>query len=174
MLDDLDRAIGGDRGDQCTFDLSAGGVAPSVCDPVPLMAAFTGQFELAAKIAVKFSPSVDEFGNLVGAFGDQHAHRLFDAEASTGHQSVVDVLLDRVALGLHPCDPTLRPVGRAGRDLVLGDDHDRSQIPALQRSRQTRDARSDDDDVHLAYPSRRFRGEPVRQRWQWRECGEGG
>jgi hypothetical protein len=132
------------------------------------VATFTRQFQLAGEVAIKLSPSVDELGNLVRSLSHQHAHCLFDAEPSTGHQGVVDVLLDGVALGLHPGDPTLRPVGRAGCDLVFGDDHDRSQIPALQSSRQTCDTRSDYNDVHLAYPSRRFRGEPVRQCWQWR------
>ena len=163
MLDDLDRAIGGNRGDQRAFDLSSGGVASGVCDSVPLVAAFTRQFQLAGEVAIKLSPSVDELGNLVGPLGDQHAYCLFDAEPSTGHQGVVDVLLDGVALGLHPGDPTLRPVGRAGCDFVLGHDHDRSETTALQSGRQTCDARSDYNDVHLAYPSRRFRGKPVRQ-----------
>ena len=163
MLDDLDRAIGGDRGDERAFDFGAGSVAPGVCDPVPLVAALTGQFQLAGQVAIEFSASVDEFDNLVRPLGDQHAYCLLDAEPSTSHQSVVNVLFDGVALSLNPGNPTLGPVGRAGCDLILGDDHDRSEVPALQSSRETCDARSDHDDIHLAYPSRRFRGEPVRQ-----------
>ena len=164
MLDDLDRAIGGDRGDQRPFDLGAGSVAPGVCDPVPLVAALTCQFQLAGQVAIKFSASVDEFGNLVWPLGDQYAYCLLDAEPSTSHQSVVNVLFDRVAFSLNPGNPTLGPVRRAGRDLILRDDHDCSEIPALQSSRETCDARSDHDDIHFAYPSRRFRSEPVRQR----------
>jgi len=127
------------------------------------VAALTGQFQLAGQVAIKFSASVDEFGNLVWPLGDQYAYRLFDAQPSTSDQSVVNVLFDGVPLSLHPGNPTLGPVRRAGCDLIFGDDHDRSEIPALQSSCEACDARSDHNDIHLAYPSRRFRGEPVRQ-----------
>src|SRR5512132_3977658 len=100
MLDDLDRAVGRDRGNECAFDLGARGVAPGVCDPAPLVAALAGQFQLAGEVAIKLSASVDELGNLVGALGDQYAYCVLDAEPSTGHQGVVNVLLDAVALGL--------------------------------------------------------------------------
>ena len=173
LLDDLDTAIGGDRGDERTFDLRAGGVTSGMRDPVPVVAALTSQFQLAGPVAIKLCASVDELRHLVGAFSDQDAYRLFDTKAGACDQGVVDVLLGGVSLSLHPGDPTLRPMRRASGDLILGDDHDRAQIPALQSSRQTCDTRSDYHNVDLAYPPRRFCGESPRQRGQWRQCGEG-
>src|SRR4029453_6113887 len=46
MLDDLDTAIGGDRGDECAFDLSAGGVTSGMGDPVPVVGALTSHVPL--------------------------------------------------------------------------------------------------------------------------------
>ena len=173
MLDDLDIAIGGDRGDQCAFNLSAGGVTSGVSDPVPKVAALASQFQLTGQVAIKLRASVDELRNLIGAFGDQDTYRIGDAEARARYQSVVDVLLDCVSLGLHPSNPTLRPMRRARRDLILGDDHDRAQLPALQSGRQTCDTRADYHNVYFPYPSWWFRGKSSRQKGQWRQCREG-
>jgi hypothetical protein len=70
MLDDLDRAIRGDCGDEGAFDLGAGGVASSVRDPVPVVAALAGQLQLTGEITIKLRASVDELRHLIGAFGD--------------------------------------------------------------------------------------------------------
>src|SRR4029450_9552898 len=105
MFDDLDTAIGGDRGDECAFDLSAGGVTSGMGDPLPVVAALPSQFQLPGQVAIKLRASVDELRHLVGAFGDQDTYRIRDAEASARYQGVVDVLLDCVSLGLAPSNP---------------------------------------------------------------------
>src|SRR4051812_35241028 len=107
MLDDLDAAISGDCGDQGAFDLGAGRIAPRVRDSIAHMATLAGQLEPAGKIAIELRTSVDQLGYLLWTFGDQHPYGLLDAQASTGDQGVVDVLRDRVALGLNPRDPAL-------------------------------------------------------------------
>jgi hypothetical protein len=156
MLDDLDAAIGGNRGDQRAFDLGTGGVPSRVSDPITHVAALAGQLQPASKITIELSASVDQLGHLVGAFSDEHAYGILDAQASAGHQRVVNVLLDRVAFGLYPGDAALSPVSRAGRYLVFGDDHDRAEIPALQGSGEASDARADHNNVDLADPAGPF------------------
>jgi hypothetical protein len=168
MLDDLDAAIGGDRGDQRAFDLGTSSVTPRMCDPIPHVAALASQLQPAGKIAIEFCASVDQLGYLVWALSDEHAYGFLDAQASAGHQRVVNVLLNCVALGLDPGDAALSPVSRSGRDLIFGDDHDRAEIPALQGSGEASDARADYDDVDLADPAGPFGRQTLgqhRQRW---------
>ena len=106
--------------------------------------ALAGQRQGAGRVAVELRAAGDQLGHLVRAFADQHPDGLLDAEAGAGDQGVGDVLLDRVALGLHRGDAALGPVGRAGRDLVLGhhdDPAERAGTPAPRSAPRCRSRR---------------------------------
>ena len=124
-----------------------------------------------AGVTVELRPSGDQLGHLVGPLADQHPYGLLDAQTGAGHQGVVDVLLDGVALGLDRGDPALGPVRRPGRHHVLGHHHDLAQVPALQGGGQPGDAGADHHHVHLADPAGRLGGQPLRQPGQVAERG---
>ena len=115
MLDDLDAAIGGNRGDQRAFDLRTGGVtsrrarSDSACGRPRESAP-----SWPARSRSNSAPRLISLATSSGPSVTKHAYGVLDAQTSAGHQGVVNVLLDRVALGLYPGDAALRPVSRAG------------------------------------------------------------
>lgn len=112
-----------DRLDQGAGDLRARGVAARVGDTAPVVAALTGEFQVAVGGRVELRPRRDEPPYGVGALGDQDAHRLLVAQARAGDQGVVEVLLGGVALAEGRGDAALRPAGRAVVEARLGDHH---------------------------------------------------
>ena len=172
LLDDLDAPVRPDRGDQRPLDLRAGGIPAGVRDPITVVPALPGQLELAGGVAIELGPAGDQLGDLVGTLRDQYAYGLLDAQPGAGHQGVGDVLLDRVPLRLDRGDATLRPVRRAGCDHVLGDDHHRAELAALQRGCQSRDPRTDHDHVDPVHPAGRLGGQPAGEIGQHGQIGQ--
>ncbi len=88
-----------DRRDERALDLGAGGVAAGVHDAGGGVAAFARQGEpgrLAVSGLVEVRAHGDELAHAVGAFGDEHPHRVGVAETGAGGDGVGEVQLGRV------------------------------------------------------------------------------
>ncbi len=162
VLDDLDARLVGGRLDQGPLDLGPGGVAAGVHDPVAPVAALAGELELAPGVAVEAGAVFHQALERVGALGDQDPHGLLVAEPGPGQQGVAQVLVRGVVRGEHGGDAALGPLGRPGRQHVLGDDQHaagRGELGVAQRHGQTRDPGADHDHVGGRRPARRWRGQ---------------
>ena len=85
----------------------------------------------------------DQLADRLRALVDQDPHRLRVAGSGAGHEGVALVLVGGVPGPERGGDPALRPLGRAGREHVLGDDEDLVDLVAQpQRGGQAGDARS--------------------------------
>ena len=166
------RRVGLDGRDERPLDLGAGRVAAGVGDPVAVVAALAGQLQGAGGVAVELGAAGDQLGDLARALADQHPDGGLVAEPGAGHQGVLDVLLDGVALALDRRDAALGPRRGAGRDDVLGDHEHGAEAAALQRRGEPGDAGADDDDVDLLGPARRLRGQPAGEDGQPGERGQ--
>ena len=122
MLDDLDPGVVDDppqRLDEGARDLLAGRVTSGVRDPVAVVPALAGQFDLAIVGAIELRTEGDQFlAHPLGTFGHEDPHSLDITQADPGDQGVLEVLLRRV-LGIecsgdttwaHAVDPSLRTV----------------------------------------------------------------
>ena len=68
-------------------------------------------------------------------------------EARAGDHRVVDMRFEAVAFLEHRGDPALRPARRAFAERALGDHRDLVRLGEVERRRQPRRARADDEDV---------------------------
>src|SRR2546428_8454672 len=66
------------------------------------------------------------------------------------------VQLQRIVLGHHRRDPTLRVIRVRLRALLLGDDGDRGDLRNLQCKGQPRDAAADDEEIEVDRKSTRL------------------
>lgn len=136
------------RLDQCPGDLRAGRVAAGVRDAPAVVAALAAELQVALFGLVEVRAGGDEPPHGVRALSDEDPYGLLVAQARTGHQGVVLVLLRGVALAEGRGDAALGPAGGAVVEAGLGDD-DGAQTGCLaaQGRGESGDARSDDHDV---------------------------
>ena len=154
VLDHLDLGRSLDRGDQGPLDLGPGGVAAGVRDPVAVMAALPGQRQLTVGVVVEVGAERDQLADRLGTFLDEDAHRVEVAGARPGHEGVELVLLGGVPRAERGGDATLRPLGGAGREHVLGDHQDLPDPIAQPECRgEPGDARADDHDIGRRRPA---------------------
>ena len=107
----------------------------------------------------------DQLADRLGALVDQHAHRGRVAGARAGDEGVALVLVGRVPRSEGSGDAALGPLGRAGREHVLGDDEDLLDlVPQPQRRGQAGDAGADHDDVGVGGPAGLTGGESAGDR----------
>lgn len=158
MLDDLDARVGAHRlelGDEGPRDLGAGRVAARVGDAVAVVPALPGEGDLAGRVGVEPRPEPDELAHPGRTLGDEHLDGQLVAQPDARDEGVVEVLLGRVLGGERRGDAALRPPGRAGRQLGLGDREDPVDVLAQsQRAGQSCDAGPDDEDVRTGGPPR--------------------
>ena len=184
MLDDLDPGVVDDppqRLDEGARDLLAGRVTSGVRDPVAVVPALAGQFDLAIVGAIELRTEGDQFAHPLGTFGHEDPHSLDITQADPGDQGVLEVLLRRV-LGIECSgDTTLGPRGGPLVENRLGHEQDPPDVLAqLQGAGEAGDARSDDDDVGGRRPAGGRRGEAAGDangsrrhtgpQWSWRRC----
>ena len=121
VLDDLD--LGGplDGGDQGPLDLGSGRVPAGVRDPVAVVAALTGQAQLAVRLLVEDGAQRDQLVDGGRSLGHQGAYG--GGVTGTGARDEgVPLVVGRGVLGAQRRgDPALRPLGGAGVEDVLGD-----------------------------------------------------
>ena len=133
-LADLDRVERAHRGDQRPLDLGAGGVAAGVHDAGDRVPTLPGEREHAAVAVagpVEHRAQRDELADPVGAFGDEHPHRVRVAEPGAGGERVGEVQLGRVGRLERGGDATLRVPGGRLRELALGEhDHRPARVAA--------------------------------------------
>ncbi|CAB4876373.1 unannotated protein [freshwater metagenome] len=129
-----------------------------------VMAALTGQRDGPRGIGVEPGAEGDQLPERDGALSDQNAHGLVVAEPNPGHERVGQVLLGRVVLGKGRSDAPLGPASRPLVHLRLRDEQDRlSRGSRVQRCRQARHSRADDDDIRARRPARLIGQEPRRE-----------
>lgn len=159
----LDGVQGGlaDRLDQGAGDLRTGRVAARVGDAAAVVAALAGERDVAAVGGVEVGAGGDQPAYGVGALGDQGAHGRLVAEARTGDEGVVEVLLGGVALAEGRGDAALGPAGRAVVQAGLGDDDGvQAGGGAAQGGGEPGDAGADHHDVRVDGPAGDGGGQP--------------
>src|SRR5690606_17555787 len=139
-----------------TLDLGTGRGATRVHDPRVHVAALTSELQRAVRIAVELRAEVDELSDALGPLLDEHAHGVLVAQARSGAQRVVEVLLDRVARDQpqHRGDAALRPARGGLVDGALRDDTDAQ--PALGRAQcggEAGDAGTHHEEVESGHPA---------------------
>ena len=80
LLDDLDAAVGADRGDQGALDLGTRWRRRRRGRSGWVVAALPGQLQGSGRIAVELRTPGDQLGDLVPALGNQHAYGVRDAQ----------------------------------------------------------------------------------------------
>jgi hypothetical protein len=147
--------------DQRAGDLRAGRVAAGVRDAAAVVPALAGQLYLAgAGVGVEAGPGLDETPHGGGALGHERTDGLLVAQARSGDEGVVEVLVGGVALAERGGYAALGPAGGAVVEPGLGDD-DRTETRgvAAERGGQPGDAGADDHDVRVDAPAGRGGGE---------------
>ena len=128
--------------------LAAGRVL-RVGDAPPRVTALPGEVELLRGLLVELDPEGEEPADPVRALPDGHLDRLALAQASARDERVLHVEVERVVVREHGGDAPLRVLGRPLRALALREDEDRTVIRSLQRERETGDATTEHEEVHL-------------------------
>ncbi|GAA3298714.1 hypothetical protein GCM10020295_35020 [Streptomyces cinereospinus] len=153
----LDRAQAtrADGLDQRPGDLGPRRVAAGVGDAAAVVAALAGQRQPALGGLVEVGAGLDQPADGAGTLRDEDPYRFHVAQAGSGDQGVVQVLLGAVALAQGRRDAALRPAGGAVVQARLGDD-DRAHAGGLaaQRGGETGDAGADDHHVGGDGPAR--------------------
>ena len=114
VLHDLDRGVGGDLLEEAGFDFAAGGIA-SVEDAAFRVAAFAPEVGLGRAVAVfalvEMHSEAGEFGNALGALGDDGANDILVAKAGAGGERVADVEVEGILAAHHTGHTALGPRG---------------------------------------------------------------
>ncbi len=151
-------------GDERPQDLSAGGVASGMGDPVGEVSALPGERDVTFGSLVEFRPPADQPTNRRRSRFHEHPDRNRVAQAGPGHDRVVHVRLWGVAGPEGGGDPALGPPCGALVHQGLGHDHHPLTRPACpQRGGESGDAGAHDDDVCVDGPTRRRRQHGIRQ-----------
>ena len=98
---------------------------------------------------VKLDAVLHQLAYAVGRFADCHFHHLAVADAVAGHQGVVDVLVEGVAVVHHGGDTALSIASAAFIGGALGQDAHLAVGSHLQGETQAGDARPDDKKVYF-------------------------
>ena len=157
-----------DRGDERPLDLGAGGVTAGVQHAGGRVAPFARQREpgrLAVAGLVEDRAHGDELTDALGAFGDEHAHRVRVAEAGAGRDGVGEVQLGRVVGTVveRGGDTTLRIARRGVGELAFReDDHRPAGASGMDGSRQAGDPTAEHQQVEhqLSLLTASSRGSP--------------
>ena len=117
---DFDVGVAACRFEQAALDFFAG-VVLVVEDAEFGVAAFTVQVEaVAVLVEVEVDAVLHQFADPVGSLADGHLDHLAVADAVAGHQGVLDMLVERVAVVHHRCDAALGIAGGSFRSVAFG------------------------------------------------------
>ena len=119
---------------------------------------------LALRLRIECRAEAHEVADRRRGLGDELAHDGFVAQPCARRQSVPHVILERVRRGQHGGQPALRPAGRAGVQHVLRDHEDAAHRSHGKCGCQAGGTGTEHDDVDVALPRRRRRGQSSRQR----------
>lgn len=152
---------GADRLDQGAGDLGARRVPARVRDPATVVAALTGERDVAGVGGVEVRAGLDQAAYGVGALGDQGPYRRLVAQARARDQGVGQMLFRGVALTECRRDTALRPAGGAVVEPGLRDDDGgEARGRAAQRGGEAGDAGADHHDIRVDGPAGGGGGQP--------------
>ena len=135
-----------DLADQGLLDLEAGRVAAGVDDSRASVPALAGEGQPPVFHVERRAPG-DELGDEAGRLADDRADDLGIAQAAADRDRVLRVLLGRISVSEHGCDPALGLPGVALLQFVLRDDDDACVSRGLDGGAQTGDAGPDHEQV---------------------------
>ena len=142
------------------LDLGAGTIAAGVDDAVVAVAALAGERRAEPVVArVERRTEAHEVADRRRRLGHELADDGLVAQPGAGRQRVADVLLERVGRVEDTGQATLGPRRRAGVEDVLGDDQHAAHRPHGEGGGEPGGTRSEHDDVDVALPRRRRRGQ---------------
>src|SRR3984893_2943091 len=143
------------------LDFQPGAVPARVQDARARVCRLTGQQELPI-LGVKSHAPVDQLAHPRRALLHKRANGLGMAQAATGRDGVVVVLLRPVVIADRGRDATLRPATATVLELALGDHRNTRAGTGDERGEQAGDAAADHDEVEAA---RRVAFPGVRAQW---------
>ena len=145
VLDDPHRT-GTHALDESVLDRAAGRISARVQHARIRVRRLEALHERAVGAAVERHTLFDELADAGGALFDEHAHRVGVRQPGAGDEGVVQMRGGAVVVEHHPGDPALRVPGVGVVEHVFRDEgHVASGCHGVQRRRQARDARPDDD-----------------------------